>query len=115
MSILLQLFWWSMDFNIDRIEGDFAVIEWSNQRYSVLPTTMFAIPPEEQESYRFTIRRKLVGKWLLSKNDPIVITNDNGTVIIPAENNWKLNTHVGWELKRISHPPAVETNALLPD
>ena len=115
MNIVLQLFWWSMDFNVDRVEGDFAIIEWSNQRFSILPVEMFVVPPQEQESYRFTIHRKLDGNWLLSKNDPIVLSNDKGTVIIPAESSWKLNTPVGWGLKRIPHSSLVETNALLLD
>ena len=115
MKLLIQLFWWSMDFNIDRIEGEFAIIEWSNQRYSVLPVELFVRPPQEQESYRFTIRKKIYGQWLLSKGDPIVLRNDRCTVIIPAESSWRLNVPVEWSLQLLPHSSIQQSNALLLD
>ena len=70
---LLPLFAFQEIIIVDRIEDNVAVVEWHNERLSIIPLDNFATTPQEGDAYIFQAHRFGQATCTLRNNDPIVI------------------------------------------
>jgi len=88
---------------IDRIEDEFAVVEWSNERLSIIPVDEFSSPPMEGEKYFLQLQRPSKKECHLLNNDPIVIQCAERSLVIPQSIFWRVNSQLSWQLLPIQN------------
>ena len=89
-----MIFWlcfFRFDVVIDRIESDFAVIEWENLALSVLPLQMIDCPIEEGSRITLFIYPSPYGAIA----SPPMLLTEYGPVIIPIEGSLHYTTKYG--------------------
>jgi hypothetical protein len=95
---------------VDRIEDDFAVVEWNNDRLSIIPIDEFNTPPNEGEFYHFVIQRSTSSQCRLIKNDPIVIQCNERSLVVPQKLYWRENSQLTWQLLPIQEKEKFSKN-----
>ena len=86
---------------IDRIEDDFAIVEWHNDRLSIIPVDEFTDPPHEGDHYLLQLHRFSGTQCQLLNNDPIVIQCAERSLVLPQSIFWRENTYLSWQLQPI--------------
>jgi hypothetical protein len=74
----------SHEFVIDRIEGESAVVEWSDSMFSNIPTSVFPNqpPPREGDVYTLRLLANKTGLKTLS-DDPIILSDGSSFSSVP--------------------------------
>ena len=98
-----SLFLYQQHVIVDRIEEDFAVVEWENQWLSLIPLDEFEDPPTEGDMYSFDIQRSSTSSCWLIKNDPVVIQCNERSLVVPQKIYWKPNSQLTWQLTPIQN------------
>ena len=101
---ILSLFVFQQNIIVDRIEHNFAVVEWENNSFSVIPLDDFTRPPQEGEVYQFQLKRFSLEQCSLRQNDPIVLQCNENTLVIPNTISWKGSHHLSWSLRPLHLP-----------
>ena len=97
--ILINYLLYQQYMTIDRVENEFAVVEWSNDSLSALPISAFSREPVEGDHYRLFLTRDTSGSCHLLAQDPIHIQCSDQTLIIPMKIKWKPYSHVQWTIQ----------------
>ena len=95
---ILPLFVVTQEVIVDRIEEDFAVVEWNNKSLSLIPLDDFYTRPTEGDRYRFRLAKNPSGTCFLIKNDPVVLQCKERTLIAPIRIRWSEHRTLDWDL-----------------
>ena len=95
---------------VDRIEEDFAVVEWQNQRLSLIPLDEFKVPPKEGDVYSFDIQRSSRSSCWLIKNDPMVIQCEDQNLVVPQKIHWREHSQITWQIMPIQNKDKFSKN-----
>ena len=79
---------------IDRIEGDFAVIEWENYALSAIPLYLIPCKPKEGDHLYFVIFPTAIGTLTTTSNN-LLIQTPKGPIAIPMPIELQHNTTYG--------------------
>ena len=98
---LFSFFVFQQDIIIDRIEYNFAVVEWENESLSVIPLDDFTQVPQEGDIYQFQLKRSPSDRCHLQNNDPIVLQCNERALVVPTHIFWRENSSLSWKLQPI--------------
>ena len=88
---MIVLFFLKFELTIDRIENNFAVIEWENLALSLLPMQIIGCDVKEGSKINLLLHTSPTG----SLASPPMLYTDYGPVIIPVENTINHATRYG--------------------
>jgi|GEM_PF-6794215 len=83
---------------VDRIEGEYAILEWENLALSAMHASLFPFELQEGMQVKITLYPSPIGSAYASKADPCILL-DRHTIIIPIPNLVIPGLHYSYYIK----------------
>ncbi len=98
MKTLIALFHFSFPITIDRIEGDYAVVEWKDGSMGTIPSYLFPLDIHEGQSWYVHLQRKKhsiypLDTGLIVNSYPTFLYQYNDIIQLPHPTVLPLGTH----------------------